>query len=64
MDTNDARNKAEELKGKAKEKAGDWTDNERLQAEGIGDQAKAKTKQAVEDTKDAAHDAAESLRRR
>ena len=34
-------NKAEELSGAAKEKLGDATDNERLQAEGQNDQTKA-----------------------
>lgn len=42
---------AEDLKGKAKEKIGDATDNESMQAEGLMDQAKAKAKQAVDDVK-------------
>lgn len=50
-------NKAEELGGKAKEAAGDATGNDRLQAEGQGDQAKANAKQAGEHVKDAAKDA-------
>lgn len=48
------KNKAEELSGKGKESLGDATDNEELQAEGVGDQASAKTKQAGENVKDAA----------
>ena len=44
---------AEDLKGKAKEKIGDATANESMQAEGLMDQAKAKAKQAVDDVKDA-----------
>jgi len=51
-----AENKAQELKGQAKEWVGDKTDNERLQAEGVRDQAAARTKQAGEHLKDAAHD--------
>jgi uncharacterized protein YjbJ (UPF0337 family) len=51
------RNKAEELKGKAKKKAGDLTDNERLQAEGMAEEAKAKAKQKSKDMKDKARDA-------
>lgn len=47
------KNKAEELSGKAKEKTGEMTDNERLEAEGKIDQSKAKFKQAGEDVKDA-----------
>ena len=49
-------NKAEELKGKAKESAGDATDNEQLQAEGRGDQASGNLKQAGEKVKDAFKD--------
>lgn len=46
------RNAAEEAVGKGKEAVGDATDNERLQAEGKGDQAKANLKQAGEKVKD------------
>ncbi|HZN73987.1 MAG TPA: CsbD family protein [Micromonosporaceae bacterium] len=60
----DIRNKTEELKGEAKEKVGDWTDNESLQAEGLVDQAKAKAKQAAEDAKDKAHEVREEVRDR
>lgn len=52
----DVRNKSQEFKGKAKEKVGDWTDNERMRAEGMADQAKAKAKQSAEEAKDAARD--------
>jgi len=60
----DIRNKAEELKGEAKEKVGDWTDDESLQAEGLVDQAKAKAKQAAEDAKDKVHEVREEVRDR
>ena len=46
-------NKAQELKGKVKEGAGDATDNERLENEGRADQAKGNLKQAGEKVKDA-----------
>ncbi|MFF5794707.1 CsbD family protein [Paeniglutamicibacter sp. NPDC012692] len=49
-------NKAKEAVGKVKEKVGDATDNESLQAEGLKDQAVAKAKQAGEHLKDAAKD--------
>lgn len=49
-------NKAQEVAGKAKETLGDVTNNEKLQAEGVGDQAAAKAKQAGEHVKDAAKD--------
>ena len=46
-------NQAEGLKGKAKEAAGRATDDERLEAEGKGDQTSADAKQAGEKVKDA-----------
>lgn len=54
-------NAAEEAKGKVKEKVGDATDNESMQAEGAGDQLKANVKQAGEHVKDAAHDVKKSF---
>lgn len=45
-------NKAEELKGRAKEAVGDATDNEQWQAEGRAERAKADIKQAGEKVKD------------
>ena len=49
-------NKAEALKGKAKEGVGDATDTTDLEAEGKADQGKAGVKQAGEHIKDAAKD--------
>ena len=46
-------NAKDDLVGKAKEAAGKGTDNERLEAEGKGDQAGADVKQAGEKVKDA-----------
>ena len=48
-----AEHKAEELKGRAKEKAGDVTDNEQWQAEGKAEQTKGNLKQAADKVKDA-----------
>jgi len=57
MGTDDkAANAADKLKGKAKEAAGKVTGNERLQAEGKGDQVKGDAKQAVEKIKDTLKD--------
>jgi uncharacterized protein YjbJ (UPF0337 family) len=54
MGTDDkARNKAEELKGKAKERVGRATDDEELEAQGRVDQSEADLKQAGEKVKDA-----------
>ncbi|PQZ87302.1 general stress protein CsbD [Arthrobacter sp. MYb227] len=49
-------NKAQEAAGAAKEKLGDISGNEKLQAEGLKDQAAAKAKQVGENVKDAAKD--------
>ncbi|MCA1982367.1 CsbD family protein [Nocardioides nematodiphilus] len=46
-------NKAEELKGEAKERMGGATGDESMQAEGKTDKAKADLKQAGEKVKDA-----------
>jgi uncharacterized protein YjbJ (UPF0337 family) len=46
-------NKVDELAGQAKEKAGEATDDQDLQAEGKADQSKANLKQAGEKVKDA-----------
>jgi uncharacterized protein YjbJ (UPF0337 family) len=48
--------KAEEVSGAAKERVGDATDDEQLQAEGQADQDAANVKQAGDKVKDAAHD--------
>ena len=47
------KNAVEDTTGKGKEATGKATDNERLEAEGKGDQAKADVKQAGEKVKDA-----------
>jgi uncharacterized protein YjbJ (UPF0337 family) len=46
-------NAGEDLKGKAKEAAGKLSDDESMEAEGKGDQAKADLKNAGENVKDA-----------
>jgi uncharacterized protein YjbJ (UPF0337 family) len=51
-----AENKLEDAKGQGKESVGKATDNERLEAEGKGDQASANVKDAGEKVKDAAGD--------
>lgn len=56
------RNKADELKGQAKEKFGDLTDNKDLQAEGAFEKTQAQAKQAAHDTKEHIKDAADDVR--
>jgi uncharacterized protein YjbJ (UPF0337 family) len=53
MSTDRAKHEFEDLKGKAKEKIGDATDNRSLQAEGLADQAKAKAGKVGDEVKDA-----------
>lgn len=47
------KNEAQDLGGKAKEKTGDATNNEDMQADGMKDQAGADAKKAGENVKDA-----------
>ncbi len=54
MGTDDKiKNATEDMTGKAKEAVGKGTDDERLEAEGRGEQSKADVKQAGETVKDA-----------
>ncbi|RLV57388.1 CsbD family protein [Aeromicrobium phragmitis] len=47
------KNAAEDLKGKVKEGSGKASDDEKMEAEGKGDQTKSSVKQAGENVKDA-----------
>ena len=55
-ESDDIRNKAEELKGRIEEKAGEATGDESLEHKGQRDQAGSKLKQAGEKIKDATKD--------
>lgn len=54
-------NKAEDLKGRAKESAGAATGDEDLKREGQADQASSKVKKAAETVKDKANEIAAKL---
>ena len=54
----------DELKGRAKEAAGDLTDDERLKREGKMDRASGKAKEIVDDLKEKAEDAIDDVRER
>jgi uncharacterized protein YjbJ (UPF0337 family) len=54
----------DETKGRAKQAAGDLTDNDRLKNEGKGDRAAGKVKDAVDSVKDKANDAVDAVRNR
>jgi uncharacterized protein YjbJ (UPF0337 family) len=55
MNTEHVSGKAEEIKGKVKEKVGHSTDDPDTEAAGLKDQAKGKVKQAEGDVKEALH---------
>ncbi len=55
--------KIDELKGRAKEAAGDLTDDADLKREGRSDQAAGKVKQKVEDAKDWVEDKVDEIKR-
>lgn len=53
---------ADDMKGRAKEAAGDLTDNDDLKNEGKTDRASGKAKGMVEDLKDKAEDAIDNVK--
>ncbi len=55
--------KMDELKGRAKEAAGDLTDNKDLQREGKADKTAGKAKQKVEDAKDWVEDKIDDIKK-
>ena len=57
-----ARNKAEELAGKAKAAMGDATDNRDLEAEGRAEESAAHAKQSGENIKDALREASNAVK--
>lgn len=62
MDKDRIKGKMEDVKGRIKRQAGEWTGDEKTQAEGLADQAKGKAQNALGKMKDAARDAADDLR--
>ena len=51
----------DQMKGRAKQAAGDLTDNEELEREGERDEAAGKLKETVDDAKDGFNDAVDSV---
>jgi uncharacterized protein YjbJ (UPF0337 family) len=56
------RHKGEELKGRAKEKYGQMTDNERVEAEGWAEKTKGRAKQAADEAQDTLDDSRDVFR--
>ena len=62
MDKDRIKGKAEDIAGRVKRQAGEWTGDEKTQAEGAADQAKGKARTLRGRAKDAARDASDDLR--
>jgi uncharacterized protein YjbJ (UPF0337 family) len=56
MDKDRVEGKMDDVKGRVKRQVGEWTGDTDTQAEGLGDQIKGKTQNAVGKMKDAARD--------
>jgi len=57
MDSDRIKGKAEEVTGRAKRQVGEWTGNEKTQAEGAAQEVKGKIQNTWGKTKDAVRDA-------
>ena len=62
MDKERIKGKAEDVAGRVERQVGEWTGNEKAQAEGLAKQAEGKARNAVGKTKDAMRDAADKLK--
>jgi uncharacterized protein YjbJ (UPF0337 family) len=62
MDKDRIKGKMEDVGGRVKRQVGEWTGDSETQAEGLADQAKGKTHNAMGKMKDAARDVADDLR--
>ena len=63
MDKDRIVGKLEDVKGRVKRQVGEWTGDEKTQAEGLGDQIKGKVQNAVGKVKDAGRDLADDMHR-
>lgn len=62
MDKDRIKGKAEDIAGRVKRQAGEWTGDKETQSEGAADQLKGKARNAMGRMKDAARDAADDIR--
>ena len=62
MDKERIKGKAEDVAGRVERQVGEWTGNEKAQAEGMAKQAEGKARNAVGKMKDDVRDAADKLR--
>ena len=62
MDRDKVKGKMEDIKGRIKRQAGEWTGDQELQDEGTGDQIKGKAQNAWGNVKEGARNLAEDVR--
>ncbi|HEX2329901.1 MAG TPA: CsbD family protein [Candidatus Angelobacter sp.] len=63
MDKDRIKGAAEDMKGRVKRQVGEWTGDDKAQAEGAADQIKGKTQNAVGKMKDAVRNVADDAKR-
>jgi uncharacterized protein YjbJ (UPF0337 family) len=63
MDKDRIKGAAEDMKGRVKRQVGEWTGDDKAQAEGTADQLKGKARNAMGKVKDAARDVADDANR-
>ena len=61
MDKERIKGKAEDIAGRVERQVGEWTGNDKAQAEGLAKQAEGKARNAVGKMKDGVRDAADKL---
>jgi len=64
MDKDRIKGKMEDISGRVKRQAGEWTGDRKLENEGAADQLKGKTRNMVGQVKDAGRDLADDVRGR
>ena len=64
MDKDRIEGKMEDLKGRVKRQAGEWTGDKKTQSEGAAEQAKGKAQNVIGKVKDAGRDAVDKLKNR
>lgn len=63
MDKDRIKGAAEDMKGRVKRQVGEWTGDDKAQAEGTADQIKGKAQNVMGKVKDAARDVADDVKR-
>jgi uncharacterized protein YjbJ (UPF0337 family) len=64
MDKDRIEGKVDDIKGRVKRQVGEWTGDDKSQAEGTADQAKGKIQNAFGKVKDAGRDAVDDIKDR